>query len=160
MHEYPYVHEKGTLPPTLARIEFLSDLNPAALDGILSNSSLVEFFAGERILSEGDDSSEFYLLLKGKVQVSKQGKQIAMIDKQGELIGELSSLKGEARSASLTAASACFLLKVNPAFLDELSDSERTAYHLILYRFLTDLLARRLAETSARVAELEQQLGL
>ncbi|MEP4076279.1 Crp/Fnr family transcriptional regulator [Haloferula sp.] len=160
MHEYPYIHEKGKLPRTLARIDFLSDLNPEALDGILTNSSLVEAFSGETILSEGDEAGEFYFLLKGSVQVSKEGRQIALIDQQGELLGELSALKGETRSASLTAATPCFLLKVDPKFLDELSDTERSAYHLILYRFLTELLTRRLADTSARVAELEKQLGL
>ena len=159
MREYAYNHEKGKLPPTLAKIEFLGEVDQEALDAILENSSLVEFDFGESILREGDSTSEFYILLKGEVQIAKDGKPVALVNRQGELLGEQAALHGGTRSASLTAASHCFLLRVDPEFLDSLSDGQRTAYELVLYRFLSELLARRLAETSARVAELEAKLG-
>ena len=159
MREYAYHHEKGKLPPTLAKIKFLSEVDQAALDAILNNSSLVEFEFGESILEEGDTTQEFYILLKGAVQVVKEGNPVALINKQGELLGEQASLKGESRTASLTAASHCFLLRVDPKFLENLSQGQRTAYELVLYRILTELLANRLTKTSARVAELEAKLG-
>lgn len=159
MREYAYHHEKGKLPPTLARINFLNEVDQEALDAILGNSALVEFEFGESILHEGDTTADFYILLKGQVQVVKEGKPVALVERQGELLGEQAALRGESRSASLTAASHCFLLKVKPEFLDSLSPQQRTAYELVLYRFLSELLARRLVETSARVAELEAKLG-
>lgn len=159
MREYAYNHEKGKLPPTLARIEFLNEVDRKALDAILNHSALVEFDFGEAIVREGDESKEFFILLKGEVQVVKEGKAVALISQQGELLGEQAALRGESRSASLTAASHCFLLKVKREFLSDLSGRQRTAYELVLYRFLCELLGRRLAETSARVAELEAKLG-
>lgn len=159
MREYAYIHEKGNLPPTLARIDFLNEVDQSALDAILGHSSLVEFEFGETIMREGDSTLEFYLLLKGEVQVSKDGKPVALANRPGELLGELAALRGENRSATLTAATRCFLLRVQPEFLDRLSDKQRAAYELVLYRFLCDLLARRLGEASARVSELESKLG-
>lgn len=159
MREYAYNHEKGKLPPTLARIEFLNEVDQKALNAILGNSALVEFDFGETIVREGDQSREFYILLKGEVQVAKDGKPVALVSRQGDLLGEQAALQGGSRSASLTAATHCFLLKVKPEFLKDLSGRQRTAYELVLYRFLSELLARRLAETSARVSELEAKLG-
>lgn len=159
MQEYAYNHEKGKLPPTLAKIKFLNEVDQKALNAILENSSLVECYFGETILTEGDATQEFYILLKGEVQVAKEGKPIALVNKRGELLGEQAALSGENRNATLTAASHCFLLKVDPKFLKKLSSRQRTAYELVLYRFLSELLARRLTETSARLSELEAKLG-
>ena len=158
MREYPYRHEKGKLPPTLAKVEFLANVDQAALDGILSHSSLVEFDGGEDILKEGEISTEFYILLKGEVEVKKGGESVATLAQSGEILGELRSLTGEARTATVSAATHCFLLKVKQNFIDGLSESERSAYYIVLYRFLAEVLAKRLEETSARLAALEKDL--
>ena len=158
MREIPYNHEKGAIPPSLRKIDFLSNIDDSALDEILNHSSILECSAGETIFHEGDTSKEFYILLKGSVQITKSGKHVAAVEASGELLGELSSLLQQERSATVTAAGHAFLLKVNPSFLYDLSDTQRTAYYAVLYRFLAKVLAERLAETSARVAELEKEL--
>ena len=158
MREIPYNHEKGAIPASLRKIDFLSHMDDSALDEILGHSSILECSAGETIFREGDVSKEFYILLKGTVQITKAGKPVAVVKAAGELLGELSSLRQQERSASVTAAGHAFLLKVDPDFLNDLSANQRTAYYAVLYRFLAKVLAERLAETSARVAELEKEL--
>ena len=36
MRQYAYNHEKGKLPPTLAKIRFLSEVDQAALDAVMA----------------------------------------------------------------------------------------------------------------------------
>lgn len=158
MREFPYRHEKGKLPPTLAKVEFLSNVDQAALDGMLSHSSLVEFERGEDILREGEISTEFYILLKGSVDVKKGGESVAVVAQTGEILGELRSLTREARTATVSAATHCFLLKVKQNFIDGLSEQEKSAYYIVLYRFLAEVLAKRLEETSAKLAALEKEV--
>ena len=157
MREFPYRHEKGKLPPTLAKIEFLGSVDQAALDGMLSHSSLVEFDRGEQILREGEISSEFYFLLKGAVEVKKEGESVAVLAQTGEMLGELRGLTGEARTATVSAATHCFLLRVKQNFIDGLSEQEKSAYYIVLYRFLAEVLAKRLEETSSKLAALEKK---
>ncbi len=156
MREIPYNHETGNLPPTLAKVPFLKSVDQPALDGILKHSSLIECDPGDVIIREGDTPEEFFVLLRGTVQVTKSGKEVAVIDSAGELIGELGVLNQEARSATVAAATHAFCLKIGSRFLEKLSDADRNAYYAVLYRFLVEVLAGRLAETSARLAELEQ----
>lgn len=159
MREIPYNHEPGKLPATLEKIPLFSRLDESSLDGILDHCSLVEFDAGDVIITQGDEGTEVFLLLKGSAQVTQDGKHVSMIRQPGELFGEMAVVHPQARSASVVAVDRMFCLKIDPTFVEDLSADEKNAFFLVFYRFLVEVLSERLAETSRRVVELESGHG-
>ncbi len=155
MREIPYNHEPGKLPPSLAKLELFHRIGSDGLDELLFNSSLVEFDPGDLIIAQGDDATALFVLLRGIVQVTVDGKPITMLDHAGELLGELAVLNKAARTATVIALNKVFGLKIDSSFLNELTPEAESAFYLVLYRFLVQVLSDRLAETSRRVAELE-----
>ena len=157
MREIPYNHEAGKLPPSLAKLDFFHRIDSGGLDEILFNSSLVEFDPGDLIIAQGDDADGLFVLLKGVVQVTIDGKPITMLDNAGELLGELAVLNKAARTATVQALGKSFCLKIDADFLNKLTLEDQGAFYLVLYRFLVEVLSERLSETSKRVVELEAQ---
>ena len=68
------------------------------------------FEKGDYIIKEGEKSNDVYLILKGRIKVSKSGKdenkiKILTILGPGEIIGEMSFFDSSVRSASCIADS-------------------------------------------------------
>ncbi|MEM8952957.1 MAG: cyclic nucleotide-binding domain-containing protein [Verrucomicrobiota bacterium] len=166
MREIPYNHEPGNIPPSLAKVPFLSNISSDCLDEILTHTSIVECEPGDAIITEGEktEGAPFFILLKGSLLISKAGKEITRIDTAGELIGELALLNTDdstdlTRSATASALENAYCIKVDSKFLNDLSDAERQAYYAVLYRFLAQVMTERLKQADARIAELENVLA-
>ena len=158
MRQIPYNHEAGHLPPSIERISFLSGFNKSCLDQILKNTNIIECDVGDLIIREGDHDKDLFILMRGSVNVLKGDEVVGKLNTAGELIGELALLSGEERTATVQASERTYCLKIEPEFLKSLSSEDRNAYYAVLYRFISDLLAARLNETSERLAKLEKKL--
>lgn len=75
------------------------------------------------------------------------------------MLGELAVLRHGQRTASLIAATHVYCLKTKSDFLERLSPETEAAYHAVLYRFLAELLARRLDAATLKLARAEQMLA-
>ncbi|MBP6782603.1 MAG: cyclic nucleotide-binding domain-containing protein [Verrucomicrobiales bacterium] len=160
MREIPYIHERGQLPRSLLSIPGLAALEGAGLDELLEHATLLECSPGDKILNEGDPSAAFFIHLRGQLIVVKRGETIAVIREPGEIIGERSLLDGQPRSATVEAVSAALLLKVRPGFAESLDPMQRLRGEAVAFRFLAGQLARRLADTSQRLAEKDRESGV
>ncbi len=87
--------------------------------------------AGTRILTRGEEGSELYLLVSGRVSISIAGTEIARMG-AGDVFGELSALSPEPRSADVTALEDLRLLVVRGERLTEFSRTRwRTAFEIL-----------------------------
>jgi len=160
MREIPYIHERGQLPRSLLSIPGRAAREGAGLDELLEHATLLECSPGDKILNEGDPSAAFFIHLRGQLIVVKRGETIAVIREPGEIIGERSLLDGQPRSATVEAVSAALLLKVRPGFAESLDPMQRLRGEAVAFRFLAGQLARRLADTSQRLAEKDRESGV
>jgi CRP-like cAMP-binding protein len=91
-------------------------LKPAELDSVLAHATTKRFARGSTILRKADPGTGMIVVLSGRVRVgamSTEGKEITLaILGQGELLGELSLLDGQTRSADATALEECVVLRV------------------------------------------------
>ncbi len=94
------------------------------------------FPKGALLFSEGDDSDGLYIIKEGKAKVfisDETGKDmtVAMLG-PGEVIGEIASLDGQARTASVTAIEPTIVLKIAQRdFKRFLSDNQELAFEII-----------------------------
>ena len=61
----------------------------------------VNFPAGHTVFLEGDDSRDMYILLSGSLDVLKGGRQIATIEEEGALFGEMSFFLDTPRTSTV-----------------------------------------------------------
>lgn len=104
---------------------------------------------GDYLLREGDESTEMYYLQSGSLAVMKRkGDAVHQIGTiiAGELVGEMSFLDKEPRSASVKAISECVLVIVPLDKLEEVMDGQPKWFAALLHT-LTD----RLRKANARI---------
>jgi type IV pilus assembly protein PilB len=58
---------------------------------------------GDMIIREGNNDIDFFKLIRGGLTVIKSGKKIAELTEPGEFFGEMASITGEQRTASIVA---------------------------------------------------------
>ena len=107
---------------------------------------------GDVLVREGDPSGPVWVLVDGRLRVSKGGTEINTITRTGAVIGEVSVLLGRDHGASVTAATTTRLrLAEDGAAL--------LASEPVVMRLVAEGLARRLNFVTTYLADLKEQYG-
>jgi len=160
MKEFAYIHQDGDLPASILALPALDSFTEEQLDDFLGSSSLLQCDGGDVIIKEGADDSRFFILLSGELDVIVNGKTVATINRVGEVFGELALLNHDRRLASVVAATNAVCLAVDQKFLQDIHPREEDpAFHASLYEFVARLVARKLDQTSRRLAAVEKELA-
>jgi CRP-like cAMP-binding protein len=131
----------------LRRLAFFSDFREAELWELLRWTRWEEVPPGAVLLREGEEGDSFFIVVEGRVAVTKAGRDLARLG-AGQCIGEISCLGGRPRPATVTALERVCVVRVDAALLDDASSECRVA----LQRALITTLVERLADTAAALA--------
>lgn len=101
------------------------NLEKEELQALIAAMHLEQFGEGDIVITEGEAGSSLYVIMGGEVKVFTRGKQgesvlLATLG-SGDFFGEISVLTGRPRTATITAATATDLLRLDKEDLDELS---------------------------------------
>jgi|GEM_PF-528591 len=110
---------------------------------------------GDVIFNEGDPGSYMLILIDGRMEISKSGDggfHLLSYEGKGRVVGEMSLLDHERRSATCVAACDCELLALNPEGLDRMTN-ENPALAFKVMTAMARLLSRRLRRTSGMLAD-------
>ena len=111
------------------------------------------FLPNETLFSEGDNSREMYILLSGKVEILKNKKRIAVVEGEGSYLGELSTLLGVPRTATVRTMSQCEFIVVSGDKVNDFFDCSP-----VLGLKLANILADRLAKMNIGHIKLDQRI--
>lgn len=70
------------------------------------------YHKGDVVFEEGDDTRDFYILLAGEVEVRRGGQLIATLDCPDTYLGEMSTLLGTPRTATIVATQETRMVRV------------------------------------------------
>jgi CRP-like cAMP-binding protein len=102
--------------PGGAQQAFLDALSPEDRGALLARTRNIKARKGQMVLSTGETSREVFIVQEGRLQVllyAANGREISLRDlAAGQLFGELAAIDGEARSASIVAATDARLLAI------------------------------------------------
>jgi CheY-like chemotaxis protein len=116
-----------------------------ALPTVFGNSEFVEFQPEEVVFRQGEESSFLYYIAEGEFRVEVNNRQLATINASDLLVGEMSFLLEETRSATVIANSKAKLIKISKeAFVETIKTKP---YYGI---FLAKLIAQRLQRLGQR----------
>lgn len=100
----------------LERVSIFSQLAPAELDALLQIAASKRLRARETLLRKGDEGSQVYALMRGRLKVTAAGEDgketVLRILDPGEVLGEIALLDGRPRSATVTALEPSELLVI------------------------------------------------
>ena len=104
----------------VASLPALDGARPEVVDWLGAHVERVTFEPGERLVTEGHDDRDCYLLVEGEVEVVKHGQRTDT-DHGGGVTGELALLYGHPRSATATATTPVTALRLCASDFDKLA---------------------------------------
>jgi CRP/FNR family transcriptional regulator, cyclic AMP receptor protein len=107
---------------------------------------------GEVLLAEGSPGGAMYVLVRGAVEVRKDGGTLVRIDDPGAFLGEISALLGVPRSADVVAVEASEVRVIEDPTAVLAAEPE-------LVLAIARLLAHRLRAVTSYLADLKRQYG-
>jgi predicted acylesterase/phospholipase RssA/CRP-like cAMP-binding protein len=126
------------------RIALFDGIDPGAVDGLLDGLPSRKLATGEYLCREGDDGSTLFILRRGlaRVEVGENRASVRRL-RRGDVVGEISMLTGDVRTASVVAS-------VPTEVLEFGRDAFTTAIaaHPQLLENLTRILSERLTHTT------------
>lgn len=143
----------ASLTETLTKTALFSSMDEADIESVVSQTVTRQFPKNTVIVSQGDDTDSFYVIVQGKVDVflhNDKGKEI-IINTLGECesFGELAPLGGIPRQASIiTTEDSTFGIISRQVFMDTLLIKPSISMRII------DLLITRIQDLTEEVSSL------
>jgi predicted nucleotide-binding protein len=120
---------------------------------ICAAAEVVSFNPGERLIEQGADDRDLYLIVAGSCDVVVNGRKVA-IRGPGDHVGEMAALQpAQRRSASVVARDEVVALKLAEPQLEDLGNRFPA-----IYRTIAQELARRLLQRNAHIGDYRQQI--
>jgi CRP-like cAMP-binding protein len=135
---------------TLKKIPLFRYLTYQELVKVLNITYLETYEAGTEIIKEADSGEELYIVLAGRVVVSRSGQEIVELH-PGVHFGEMALVDQSPRSATVTARDATRLLVVQRRSFYTLIRKEPVLAVKLLWSFV-QVLSRRLRETNEQLS--------
>ncbi len=128
---------------------------PDQISELLTVTRSCDYRCGDYIVREGEQASEFYIIVSGSVAIEKNSQYLTTL-KAGESFGEMGiqALLNARRTADVRAETDTCLLAVNDGRLELLSDSTRAS----LYRVFLEATMKRMSGMTAEVMKLRKHL--
>ena len=163
MIESKYLKENIENIQKLMTIPALKTFEKKSLGRLLRLSKIRQYEDGEVIIREGDLDPWLYFLLSGKIRISKENHDIGVIDRKGEIFGEMRIIDSLSRSASVYAIGRTICLAVDTSAKDRMSGSdanrdETLDFLLLLYRIFAEYMSIRLRLTNDELIKAKKKI--
>lgn len=103
----------------LKRVPLFSKLDKKGLQDVAQIADELDLPAGKEMATEGDRGREFFVLIKGEAEVTKDGSRINTM-KEGDFFGEIALVTKMPRTATVTATSDVDVLVITERAFDNL----------------------------------------
>jgi CRP/FNR family cyclic AMP-dependent transcriptional regulator len=141
----------------LAKVAIFDGLTADALAMIAEVTTEEEQAAGTRLFSYGEPGDKLYILVEGKVRISREvggmGEEALAVLGPGDVFGEMSLLDESPRSADAHAHEKCRLLVITKDAFDDLLFLHKDLAYEVLWSCVR-MLASRLRETNDKLTFL------
>jgi CRP/FNR family cyclic AMP-dependent transcriptional regulator len=146
-------------PTKMRTIPSLTSLNESEILAFANASTIEKFATGSMIITEGEYDGALYYLISGEVEIKKRGRRLLLLHQTGDIFGEMNAIDRSIRSASAQALKPSICLKIDAAFFDPISQSDRHTFRYLLYKGFAEALAKRLHSTTDKYLRALNQIA-
>lgn len=141
----------------LRRVELFAGLKPEALTLISKVATEETHAAGTKIFQHGDAGDKLYLILDGRVRISREvpgmGEEALAVLGPGQVFGEMALLDESPRSADARVHERCRILAIPKDGFDDLLFMHKDLAYEVLWSMVR-MLVGRLRETTDKLTFL------
>ena len=141
----------------LAHTPLFSRLAERELFRVMQAFQVRQYKDGEVVIREGDKGDELFIVLEGKVRVSRAEQTLTHLG-PGEHVGEMALIRSVPRSASVTAVGNTEIIAIRRADFFEILRKEHEIAVKMLWQFL-GVLADRLDQTNSQLHNAKRELA-
>jgi CRP-like cAMP-binding protein len=129
------------------------------LKELLRISKIVRYAPKELIVDESSYDGWIYYLISGRVRIVKAGNELAVLQRTGDVFGEVGSMGRGDLSVSVYALDEATCLKIDISSVDGLPNENRWVFRYVIYRGFAEVLAKRLRITTEKFLSAKQELA-
>lgn len=141
----------------LRGVQLFSGLKTPALELVARIATEETHKRGEKIFRHGDPGDKLYLILEGKVRISREipgmGEEALAVLGPGQIFGEMALLDESPRSADANVHDTCRVLAVPRDGFDDLLYLNKDLAYEVLWS-IVQMLLKRLRETNDKLTFL------
>ncbi len=141
----------------LRGVQLFSGLKTPALELVARIASEEQHKRGDKIFRHGDPGDKLYLILEGKVRISREipgmGEEALAVLGPGQIFGEMALLDESPRSADANVHDNCRVLAVPRDGFDDLLYLNKDLAYEVLWS-IVKMLLKRLRETNDKLTFL------
>ncbi len=159
MTENEFLNDNQETIQYLKKIPALECFSERDLETFMRFSEVKTYKENTIIIEENTLDDRVFYLINGKAKVMKNGRELIILRRTGDVFGEIGVVTGIARSASVYAAGPTTCLIVQTSQIDNLNEENRLTFKYVLYRGFAEILANRLKRTTEELMDAKMELS-
>jgi CRP-like cAMP-binding protein len=159
MTETGFLNDNQETIQYLKKIPALECFSEHDLETFIKFSEVRTYKENEIIIEEETLDDRVFYLITGKAKVMKNGRELIILRRTGDVFGEIGVVTGIARSASVYASGLTTCLIVRTSQIDTLDEENRLTFKYVLYRGFAEILANRLKQTTEELMDAKLKLS-
>ncbi len=136
----------------------MASMNEKDLTELLRISKFSSYEPGALIVDEGTYDGWIYYLISGRVRIAKNGTELAVLRRTGDIFGAIGSISGTDLAVSVYALDAATCLKIDMSHIDSLPNDNRYVFRYVIFRGIAEILAKRLRLTSEKYLKAKEEV--
>ncbi|BBO69389.1 hypothetical protein DSCA_33190 [Desulfosarcina alkanivorans] len=155
MQETDFLKGNQRVLNDIKKFEIFEPFQEDELHHLMSMSKIRKYNPGETIFEQGSADTWLYFMVYGKVRLMKDNKPVAMLQRRGDVFGEMGAIECAPRSASAVAVGETVCLATDIYYIEQLTGNDKLAFGYVIYRVFSGVLADRLRATTEELLELK-----
>lgn len=154
MQETDFLEGNQRVLSDIKKFEIFEPFQDEELQHLMAMSKIRKYNPGEIIFEQNSADTWLYFMVYGKVRLMKDAKPVALLQRRGDVFGEMGAIECAPRSASAVAVGETVCLATDIYYIEQLTGTDKLAFGYVIYRVFSGVLAERLRITT------EELLGL
>ncbi len=155
MQETDFLKGNQRVLNDIKKFEIFEPFQDDELHHLMSMSKIRKYNPGETIFEQGSADTWLYFLVYGKVRLMKDNKPVVLLQRRGDVFGEMGAIECAPRSASAVAHGETVCLATDIYYIEQLTGEDKLAFGYVIYRVFSGILADRLRITTEELLELK-----
>lgn len=155
MQETDFLRENERVLSDIRKFEIFEPFQEDELRNLMTMSKIRRYSPGEVIFKQGSSDTWLYFLIYGKVKLMKDLKPVALLQRRGDVFGEMGAIACAPRTASAMADGDTVCLATDIYYIEQLTGTDKMAFGYVIYRVFAGVLAERLRTTTEELLTLK-----